>query len=1072
MTLVSQTRKRQLSNSLLLALVLLSVPIAYGQALNSGTMTGTVKDPSGTGVPDTKIRLIQVDTNVSRALKTDPVGGYIFLDVPLGTYTLEFEHQGFRKVVRAGIALSAGQSLRVDIDLTLGAVAESIEVQSLVSEVDTSTANVGSTVAGSQVQELALNTRSFTQLITLQPGVASTQAQQPGFGSNTTVPFSFGGAGTGSNNWLVDGSRNIDTFNGNNLTMINLDAIAEVRIERNAYSSEYGRNAGAQINVITKSGTNLIHGSLFEFFRNDLLDARNFFASAKPKRRYNNFGGTVGGPIVKDKLFLFLSNEYRRVIQSTGTRTTTVPTDAQLAGDFTGGRTISDPVTKLPYSGNMIPVSQRDPNALIFLNHYYARPTPGYQSGGLNYTNSAPDSTNYRSGLGRIDYHLTPKLTLFGRYNIDSTRLYSPFGLFSTNPMPNSDASQQGWIAQTGNFSATWTPHPNLLNEFTTAMFHLSIDIGMLPSVARSAAPGLNLARVFSTQTDSSGFIPSISLGQGYASIAVSYPQNISGYTYEVFDNLSYILRSHTFKFGGYLSRENKTQDNSNPNNNGTFTFNGSATGDSLADLLTGNAYQYTENSAHLSGSLRYYDVEAFAMDQWHATSRLSLTYGVRYEFFQPEHDSAGTISYFNSTAFNYSKAAVVSANGRIVPGTQNFGNGIVVAGPNNPYGYAITNSQRLNFSPRVGFAYTLTKDNLTVLRGGYGKFYDRWPQYASAARNNYPFNQSVSIFNTSFSNPAQGTQAIFPISLISEGSSWKVPDLQKWSLGIQRQLPAGILLDVGYVGSKGSHLVLSEDLNQPFPSAAVASGAISANAARVYPGFGSITTYKTMGDSSYHSLQVSAVRRLTRGLSVQIAYTWSKSLDDIASPLNIYAPLSIEREVSASDRTHVFTASYIYQIPISHKFNRLSAKVLGGWQISGITSMQSGAPLTLSISADRAGTGGSAQRPNVNGPASLNRTLSQWFNVSTFSLPALGTFGSSGRGIIRAPGFANTDISFSKRIAIGEKISLQIRGEFFNILNHTQWSGVGTTFGSTTFGQVISSRDPRITQLGLHLTF
>ncbi len=375
-------------SSVLLALV---SPALLGQALNFGTFLGGVKDPSGAGIPNAKVVLTRTETGTVRETMTDNEGNYRFPEVPAGRYRFEFEHAGFRKVVRDQIALSAGQSLRVDGDLTLGSVTESVVVDAKVAEVDTNTANVGSTVFGSQVRELALNTRSFTQLMTLQPGVASSQAQQPGFGSNTSVPFSFNGAQQSSNNWLVDGGRNIDTYNGNNLTMVNLDAIAEVRIERNAYSVEYGRNSGAQINVITKSGTNAIHGSLFEFFRNDRMDARNFFAAVKPKNRYNNFGGTFGGPIRKDKLFVFVANEYRRIVQTTGTRTTIVPTAAQLNGDFSGGRTISDPTTKVPFPGNRIPSALIDPNALALLNTYYARPTPGFQQGALNFSSSAPD---------------------------------------------------------------------------------------------------------------------------------------------------------------------------------------------------------------------------------------------------------------------------------------------------------------------------------------------------------------------------------------------------------------------------------------------------------------------------------------------------------------------------------------------------------------------------------------------------------------------------------------------------------------------------------------------------------
>lgn len=1047
--------------------------LLWSQALNFGSFTGTLKDPSGAGVPQATVRLVRTETNTVTETTTDADGNYRLLNASPGTYRLEFEHDGFRKEVRDGIALSAGQSLRVDASLVIGQVSDAVQVESKVAEVDTSTANVGSTVYGSQVRELALNTRSFTQLMTLQPGVASSQAQQPGFGSNTSVPFSFNGAQQSSNNWLVDGSRNIDTYNGNNMTMINLDAIAEVRIERNAYSSEYGRNAGAQINVITKSGTNEYHGSAFEFFRNDLLDARNFFASGKPERRYNNFGGTFGGPIKKDRFFFFLSNEYRRIIQSTGTRTAIVPTAAQIAGNFSGGRIIRDPVTNVPFANNQIPASQLDPNAVLFLKTYYVPPTPGFQQGALNYTSSDPDTTNYRSGLGRLDYNVSPTLSLFGRYNIDSTRLYSPFGLFSTNPMPGSAASQQAWIAYTSNFSATWTPRPNLVNQFTTAFFHLSIGIGMLPSAARSVAPGLDVPRVFDTATDSSGFIPSINLGQGYAGISVAWPQNISGYTYEVFDNVTYIVGRHALKFGGYLGRENKTQNNSNPNNNGTFAFDGSASGDALADMLLGRAFQYTENSAHVSGALRFYNIEAFAQDQWQATPRLTLTYGVRYEFYQPEADSAGTISYFDPGRFVTAQAAQVLPNGQIVSGTQNFGNGIVVASKNSPFGYQLTNSQRLNFSPRVGFAYTLTKDNLTVLRGGYGRFFDRWPQYASSARNNYPFNQSVSIFNTSFSNPAEGSLRIFPIGLTNFTSPWDVPELQKWSLGIQRQLPGGIVLDTSYVGSKGTHLLLTRDINQPVASATVASGQVSPNAVRPYPGFAAINSYQTSGTSFYNSLQTSVVKRFARGFSVDGAYTWSKSIDDAVTPLNAYAPRSVERGVSTFDRTHVLTVSYIWEIPFTKNLTGFRKKVLDGWQISGITSVQSGNPLTPVLTSDRAGTGTSgAQRPNVSGMIGTPHTQYTWFDTSVFSAPALGTFGSAGRSIIRGPGFANTDLSFSKRTVIRENVMLQFRAEFFNIFNNSQWASVGTTVGSSTFGQVLSARDPRITQLGLRLTF
>src|SRR5262245_12211719 len=343
---------------LLAALVLPLAISAMAQTFNNGTLLGTVTDHSGAAVPDVIVRVTRDNPPFNRETRTDNAGNFQIPQVPPGAYQIEFEKAGFQKAQIAAVNLNAAQQLRVDTQLQVGSVSDTIKVEASVAQVDTATANIGSTVYGKQVQELALNTRSFTQLMTLQPGVSSLQAQQPGFGSNTGVPFSFNGSQTSANNWTLDGGRNIDTFNGNNLGMVNLDAIAEVRIERNAYSSEYGRNGGAQVNVITKAGTNDYHGTLFEFFRNDKLDAHNFFSTARPKNRYNNFGGTLGGPIKKDKLFFFLSNEYRRIWQSTGTRTSIVPTDAQLAGDFSATRDIRDPSTGALFPGNRIPAGQ------------------------------------------------------------------------------------------------------------------------------------------------------------------------------------------------------------------------------------------------------------------------------------------------------------------------------------------------------------------------------------------------------------------------------------------------------------------------------------------------------------------------------------------------------------------------------------------------------------------------------------------------------------------------------------------------------------------------------------------
>ena len=354
--------------------------------------------------------------------------------------------------------------------------------------------------------------------------------------------------------------------------------------------------------------------------------------------------------------------------------------------------------------------------------------------------------------------------------------------------------------------------------------------------------------------------------------------------------------------------------------------------------------------------------------------------------------------------------------------------------------------------------------------------FHDRWAQLVSGARNNWPFNQSASIFSTAFSNPAQGERRFFPIALTNYASPWNIPYYMKWSLGLQRALPGDILLDASYVGSRGVALTRTRDINQPVASADVAAGRLNVNAARPFPGFAAISTNETTGQSVYHSLQASATRRFARGISLQGSYTFSRSIDNVATPLNSYAANGMERGLSGFDRTHVLVVSYVYELPLLRNSKGAVKQIFGGWQVSGISRFESGTPFSITVPGDRAGTGTGGQRPDVSGSINLDRTLQRWFS-GAFAAPALGTFGNLGRNVVRAPGFANWDVSFSKkaelfRTANDHAVQLQFRAEFFNLFNHTQWAGVSSAVGAANFGQITSTRDPRLTQLGLRLIF
>lgn len=1051
--------------------MLMSVSMAFSQVANFGSIHGQVRDPSGAVIPAVKVTITNESSGWQRTTESNSTGVYNLLDIPSGDYTLVYEKSGFKKYSTTHVSLNAGESLTINASLEVGTSRESVTVRGAATRVNTTSANVGNTVHSRQVENIPLSSRSFTQLMALEPGVSSSQSQSPGFGSNTSVPFSFNGVGHGSsNNFLLDGGRNIEPYNGNNLAMISLDAISEISVQNNDYSAQYGRDAGALINVITKSGTNEYHGSLFEYFRNNVLDARNFFATGRPETRYNDFGGTIGGPIKKNKLFFFYSYEGRRIVESGGTRTTIVPTPAEINGNFSGSAPIINPATGQPFPGNQI--GPLDPNAQLLLENYYASPTPGFHSGALNFTASNPDGTNFNENLGKINYNITPKLTFAGHYVYDSTLLTSPFGLFAGNPMPNVAASTEREDIYTVNGSLTWTPTSNFLNVLTTAYYHNSMGISTTPFAARARVPSMDIPRIFSTTTDTSALIPGINMAQGYAGIQFIWPQNIHSSILQLIDNSTWIKGRHIIKFGGELDRENKTQSQSAANNNGTFTFTGASTGNALADMLLGDAYEYTESSTHIKAPLNWNNWSLYVQDQYRVTSHLTITPGLRWELFPPENDPTGHLSYFNPTLFNFSQAATVLPNGQIVAGTQNFGNGVVVAGPNNPYGNRVTNTVYDTFEPRFGFAYALGKNDMTVLRGGYGIFGNRWSQFVAGTRKNYPFDQSVSIFNTDFSHPSVGTQAIFPESLTSFHSPWNVPTYQKWSFGFQRQLPYRTLVGVNYVGTRGTHIVQSTDINQPFPNLAVAQGTISANAVRPYAGFGPIGTYFTDATSRYNALQVSVVRQWTSGLSFQVSYTYSKAMDNETSPMNPYAPLSAEYALSPFDRTQVLTFNYVYTLPFYEKQSGWRGEALGGWRVSGITSISNGTPLTVYITGDQAGVGTTGQRPDLIAPINRPGKLNDFFSTSAFAIPPLGTFGNAGRNLLFGPGFTNFDISLSKGWTLREGTTLRYTCEFLNAFNHTQYAGVDTTLGSASVGDVVSARQPRIIQMGLHLRF
>ena len=1082
--------------SLIFVLVLFSV--ANAQVANNGSVMGIVTDPSGAVVPGASVTLRNLGTGNTFSAETDPYGKYSFQSVPVGQYELLAAKEGFKKNVRSAFAVHAAEYVRVDAALAIGATSEEVTVTEVPPVVNTVTANEGNTVTGQQINALPLTNRVFTQLVLLEPGVSQAIDETPGFGSNSSVGFSINGVRPDENNLLIDGVRNVDTFGGNAFVAPNLFAISEFRIESNDYTATAGRSAGAQVDLISRPGTNTFHGDAFEFFRNDKLNAMNRFSTTNPENRYNDFGYDVGGPIKKDRLFFFWSQEWRRIIQSSGPSITVTPTAAERSGDFSNwaGGPVVDPATGLQFKGNVIPQNRLDKNAELLLQYYFPMPTPGYSyAGAYNYISEVPDYTRWREESVRIDAKLTNKLNLYGRYTQDSVLLNNPYGLWHENPFPYVGGSTQNFPMYNWSVHLTYTPKTNFITEFTWGMYFANdkaLQNGPLSS--KSRAPGLNLQEAF--PLNEGDRIPTLYFGGGYTGIVEQWYFHNDAFSIPFQSDNTWIKGRHTIRFGLVFTPEGKSElaNPSSNNTNGTFTFSGDYTNNAMADFLLGIAYNYTETALDPFGKYRWYNLEPYVEDQIKLRSNLMLTAGLRYEYYQPEYELHNMFGAFSPALFDPSKAPTVNSDGSIVPGTGDPLNGIIVAGKNSPYGKALFPSHTNAFAPRIGIAWDPFSNGKMSIRAGYGIFYDRWGSYSQFGAGNPPFNSSVNIYSTSLDNPAGVAGTLYAPSLSAAMPPWKYPSVQKWSLSVQREVLADTTASVAYVGTRGTHLLGYLDINQPQPNPLIANYTISPDSVRPYLGWSEITAYDNIFNSNYNALQASVIHRLKHGVSFQVSYTYSKALTDNSGPnsLNPSFPqdsynLKAEYGPSDFDLRHVLAFNYSWDIPFARTMTGIAKALLDGWQLSGITMFQSGAPGTIVFLNDNAGIGSWNERadqvgdpfkpgpvaanPGCQAPAKLH-TFDNWFNPCAFAQPTPGTFGNSRRGALYGPGFQNWDMGIMKNFPIREPASLQFRLEAFNVFNHPNWGPPDYYIDDPNFSTVSSAKSPRIVQAGLALKF
>jgi hypothetical protein len=1126
----------------------------------TGNIAGQVTDQNGGTISGAVVTMTDPARGFQRTYHTSEDGTFNATDLPASSYTMTVEMQGFKKYQQENFQVSVNDRRTLSIVLSPGEVTELVTVVADTPLVQDSPTQRG-LISGEQIRELPLNTRNFVQLALLSAGVNSSNGSQIGSGALSVVQLSINGGRTSAINWLVDGARNVDT--GSNLTLLttpSIDAIQEFTILTSNYAPEFGRNGGGVINVVTRSGTNDFHGTIYEFLRNDALNARPPFqitplqgidkANGEPRFKaplnYNDYGFTIGGPLYlprfgeggksvydgHNKSFFFYSQEWRKT-KSVNTAVGTVPTIEQRNGIFAG--TIRNPFTGVAFptdgAGNSVFTSFIDPNAAAILKFI---PLPNEVTPGTNILNrfrrAVPLAANVRQEILRLDHNFNTNWSIYGRYIREDFSRNDPGGNQFADPFaigavagtlyPFVAAQQTSTPGKNFVVNVKTIISPTMINEVAYDYAFNAVITDFAGTGLRTNAPGFTSPELFPSTLQ--GALPSFTFSGATANFSISSPSRIDNPSHTFRDNLTIAHGQHTFKFGGSFSREQKNENAGNALN-GSFSFDGSRSGNDLADFLLGAPRTYTEDQAEVFVKLRYDSTEFYAQDSWKITPRLTLDYGARYSLHENPTDAGDLLIAFRPDFYNANNAVRIDpVSGNILSGGGDRFNGLIFAGQNSPYGRRVQSNQRNTLAPRVGFAYNL-RDGRTVVRGGFGLYYDR-TSVGNVEQNafaNPVVNSRATIDNPPLSNPAAGIPrtTIPVITLNSTGDPYKVPRTAQYSLSLQRELFKNGVLEVAYVGTTGDDLLHQVNINQPLPGAQAALTAalrangtlgsnarVSINAVRPFLGYAAITDRRTEAESNYNSLQLTFNKRMSGGIEYGAVYTWSKNLtnasfdrvDTPQDPLDLDA----ERAPSQTDRTHVFTAHFLYELPFFRKSSGLTRTLLGGFQLTGMYTAQSGIPLSITQTiaaatptgslfafSDPLGTG-STLRPNLVGNPHGSGSLTQWFNTAAFA-PAFFGYGSAGRGLVRGPGINNLDLAVFKNFRFSERTSLQFRAEFFNALNHPQYLNPGTsaTFNvdptapagsfptryvqtNTTFGVITATRDPRTIQFGLKLNF
>ena len=1080
----------------MLAVLAIMTSTAVAQTA-TGQITGTVRDASGAVMSGVKIVVTNTQTGLNRETKTGSNGDYVVPLLPAGMYLVTAEQTGFKTAMLSDVALTVDQINRVDMTLAPGAVSETVEVQSSALVLDTGSASIGHTITERQVTELPLNGRNFLQLLFLGAGAVQTTGEQGDMRQGVGNAISIMGARPTSNNFMIDGTANIDTSVGTPAAVLSVDAIQEFKEQTTTYSAEYGFSSN-QINLVSKTGTNDFHGTGFGFFRNEAWDARNFFddkTSPAPLLDQKQFGFVAGGPVIRNRTFFLVNYEGTR-IERGATNFYTVPTPEQLSGRF--NTAIIDPATGAAFPNNTIPTSRFSRLAqLAIRSNWFPAPNTTAAQGNYQAVRTFPQVQDQFTIRG--DQDLARYGRVFFRYTNTSYE--------NTTASNTIDLGNRVFVQDTTNWQAShsWPIRNTLVNQFRVGRVEARADQKGI-ACPQSDVDFFNASGVFTNIPDDQRECPSIAM-LGFAGTGGA----VNAYTasnqpmWDISNTTTWVKGSHTLNFG-FNYRSWQLQRDLATGFLGNYAFNVAFTGNVVADMLLGyysgvGVFQPALIVPGTVGNPREFNFTYLApyfQDDWRVNSRLTINLGLRWDYRNVPYETRNRMAWRN---LNYAPGGLLVADESLVPGGIVDGAYYQLAdgrSPENPDRFKV-------FAPRFGFAWRPIGEE-TVIRGGYGVFFDSAEgREIDGAADVYPY-VSRGNYVQSIGQPAplQTTDSLFPsvpssgvatpaantFLAVNQSPQPRNPYVQQWSLGAQRELFARTTMELNYIGSHGSNLLMRRNIAQArlFDP----TNPLSVAARKPYPNFGVYIDSDWSGWSDYHALNAKLEHR-GRGSILTFAYTWAKSTDSKSAAAGIGASAfngwqgfldnsNPERDhgLSDFDVDHRLVGSFVYNLPFGsgEKFagdaTGVKNAVVGGWQINGIYTWQRGFPLTITA-ADLGGlndTFGTNRADLVGDPNAGERTVSRWFNTSAFAQPAAGVLGNLGRNTERGPGVNNLDLALFKNFTVTHGIRLQFRLESFNVFNHTQFAAVSTNLAAANFGVVTAARPARINQLGLKVLF